>query len=86
MKQIDHDYDKLIDFVEKNEEFRCAVAWPGDVVVIRPLDHHAGITVYKDKDGFKEDDNFAMAIGRVFIRRKDVGDCIRYLKLNNPKI
>lgn len=69
-----------MEFVENTPEVRLVVAMPGDVVIIRPLDHHAVLTVYIDKDGFGENDNFAMAIGSVFVQREDIGDAVRLLE------
>ena len=66
--------------MESTPEFKVIVAMPGDVVVLQPLDHHAVITVYqRDREGFGENDDFAMAIGAVIIRKTDLGDSIRYV-------
>lgn len=78
MKKIDEKDEKTINFVEETVEFRVIVAMPGDVVICRPLDHHSVITVYMaDKPGFSENDNYAMAIGAVIIRKQDLGDATR---------
>ena len=68
----------MVEFVDQTPEIRVVVAMPGDVVIIRPLDYHAVITAYIDKDGFGPNDNYAMAIGSVFVRKEDIGDAIRY--------
>jgi len=76
-KQIEHDDEKIVEFVETTPEVRVLIAMPGDVVVIRPLDHHAVLTVYVEKPGFGPNDRYAMAIGSVFVRREDIGDAVR---------
>lgn len=64
---------ELILYVYKQPNVHVSITMPGDVIVLRPGDHHAVMTVYLKGSS----ERLAMAAGLVFYRRCDMNMALR---------